>query len=71
MSRVEKLVCDECGKERDLTQMYFGRTSDWQEIMINNPHNDYTRIKKDFCSMDCVVAYYQKRKDAPHDQSIG
>jgi hypothetical protein len=63
--RIEKLICDECGKEKDLLQMQFGGTDDWQSILVNDLHNNHNRIKKDFCCMDCVVSCYMKNKHLP------
>ena len=53
---IHKLICDECGKEKDLTTTYYGGTDDWQTLHEHdNQHNRTKTIN--LCSMGCVFKY--------------
>ncbi len=57
---IHKKVCDECKKEFDLTQEYFGRYPIWQEIKIRDEHEQIITI--DVCSNKCAIAILQRIK---------
>ena len=55
MSEVHKLVCDVCGKEKDLLSMQFGGVDTWQKLKITEPIGfPYVRGYMDLCSIECL-----------------
>ena len=65
MSEIHKLVCDVCGKEKDLLAHYFDIVDKWQSLHINDdksfvvPH----KVTRHVCSTDCAIKLLQDNKD--------
>lgn len=55
--RVNKIICDQCGKEKDLINIAFGYEAEpWQSIKVPDEHV-HGGVQKDFCGMGCLVKY--------------
>jgi hypothetical protein len=56
MTQVRKLICDICGKEKDLLMPVFGGHDQWQTLLVEDKHY-HGGVEKHFCSFDCVYKY--------------
>jgi hypothetical protein len=57
---IHKYKCDNCGKEKDIQQKYFGGFDTWQSLYVNTDIERHKEIH--LCSDDCVITFLQKRK---------
>ena len=55
---IHKIICDKCGKEKDLKEQLYGYEPEhWQKIIDKDEHCRSGKLLH-FCSVNCVVDYF-------------
>ena len=67
--KINQLICDNCGKKKDLYEMKFGGSDDWITIKLpiakplDNEMIKFVNEEIHVCNSRCLLGFLEKNKD--------